>query len=321
MQFSSKNLQERQCLELNYAPVPAVKNYNKGYISPLGFRVFFSTNPRNVPLVIASGKVLENMRNCDMPDQKILAWAFEIGAKFSRLDLAVTETVTEHELEIFTMSDVRRWIANKAIISPLLLGGQKGIVDFAPKEEEETQEDTIETIYIGNQQERAKKGIFRAYDKGLEIGGLAANLISRIELEIKRERAQVTAKKLAETYDIAGNFRARFDVLDPVFERIMDAPAIELKRGKGVKNKEENEDLDNKWRWLLNQVAPALAKALQADKALGRGQDNLNRFIIASGLADEMKGAVRTIAQGKYADMLLKNGLVDISQELWHNHR
>lgn len=315
-QFSSKTLSAMNCIELGYSTIPPVRNYAIGYRTPLGIRVYFSTNPKNSPLVIASGETLQNLRDYGNSDSQLLAWAFEIGAKFSRIDLAVTESKGENDPDIFTMSDVKRWVTDGLIDSPLVSGGMRGIVSYAPKSKVSDSKDTIETIYVGNMADRAKKGIFRAYNKGIELGIQAENVISRIELEIKRERAQVTARMLAKDYNIAGNFRARFNVRDRQFERIMENDAVEIKRGKGVKNREENEENDNRWKWLLEQVAPSLKKAIAEDKTLGRS-DRLELFLRASGMNKSMGGIVK-----KKVELELeraKNEQVDISKELWHN--
>lgn len=316
IQFSSRAISAMSCIENSYSVVPAVRNYAIGYRSPLGIRVYFSTNPKNSPLVIASGETLYNLRNFGNTDSQLLAWAFEIGAKFSRIDLAVTESKEENTAEIFTMLDVKRWVADGLISSPLLLGGTRGIVSYAPKSAVSDAKETVETIYVGNMQERGKKGIFRAYDKGIELGITAENVISRIELEIKRERANVTAKILAKEYNIAGNFRARFDVNDAVFERIMNSPAIEIKRGEGVKNREETEELDKRWQWLLTQVAPSLKKAIEEDKKLGR-VDRFNAFLHVSGLSKKLGKLAENMAKKELQAQ--ENQKVDISKELWHN--
>jgi len=316
LQFSSKSLSAMNCIELKYTQINPIRNYAVGYRTPLGIRVYFSTNPKNTPLVIASGECLQNLRDYGNTDSKLIKWAFDIGAKFSRIDLAVTEHATEHEREIFTMLDVRRWVTEGLIESPLISGGMRGIVGYAPKNIVSDSSETIETIYVGDMKKRGYKGIFRAYDKGIELGIEAENVITRIELEVKRDRAQVTAKMLQNDYDIAGNFRARFNVKDPVFERIMDAPAIEIKRGKGVKNKQENEDLDKRWKWLLEAVAPSLKSAIEADRKLGRN-DRMAVFLKASGLSKDIGALVEKMAET--AITRKENELIDISKELWHN--
>lgn len=310
MQFSSPKLSAMNCIELGYTPINAVKNYAVGYRTPLGIRVYFSTNPKNTPLVIASGECLQNLRDYGQSDKQLLQWALELGGKFSRLDLAVTESQTEHEKEIFTMSDVKRWVSDGLIESPLVSGGMRGIVNYAPKSAVSDSKDTIETIYVGDMSKRGEKGIFRAYDKGRELGIVAENVISRIELEIKRDRAKVTARLLANDYNIAGNFRARFNVRDQVFERLMDSEAVEIKRGKGLKSKEENEALDKRWKWLIEAVAPSLKQAIEADKKEGRN-DRLARFMKASGLSKEMGVLVENMADR--AIERKSNELVDIA--------
>jgi len=312
MQFSSHKVSAMACIELGYTPINAVKNYAIGYRTPLGIRVYFSTNPKNTPLVIASGETLQNLRDYGHSDVKILNWALEIEGKFSRIDLAVTESVTEKEPDIFTMADVKRWVSEGLIESPLVSGGARGIVEYAPKSAVSDSKETIQTIYVGDMSKRGEKGIFRAYDKGIELGIEAENVISRIELEIKRDRAKVTGRLLANDYNIGGHFRARFNVNDAVFERLMDSEAVEIKRGKGVKNREENEALDKRWQWLIDAVAPSLRQAIEGDKMLGR-VDRLERFLKASGLSRDMGSLVAKMAENKISE--LKNE--DVEKELF----
>jgi DNA relaxase NicK len=318
MQFSSPKLSAMSCIEAQYTPINAIKNYNVGYRTPVGIRVYFSSNPKNTPLVIASGETLQNLRDYGQTDKQLIIWALEIGGKFSRLDLAVTESVTETEPEIFTMEDVKRWVSEGLIESSLVSGGMRGIVSYAPKSAVSDEKDTIETIYVGNTKERGSKGIFRAYNKGIELGIQADNVISRIELEIKRDRAKVTARLLAEDYNISGNFRARFNVNDAVFERLMDSPAVNIKRGKGVKNKEENESLDKRWQWLIEAVAPSLKAAIKEDLKLGR-QDRIAQFLKSSGLSKGLAElAEKMAAQAGERNNAISTEL-DISNELWNN--
>jgi DNA relaxase NicK len=314
-QFSSRKLSAMRCIELGYTPIHPVKNYAVGYRTPLGIRVYFSSNPKNTPLVIASGETMQNLRDYGQSDQTLLNYALEIDGKFSRIDLAVTESVTELEPEIFTMADVKRWVSDGLITSPLTSGGSRGIVEYAPKNAVSDSKDTIQTIYVGDMSKRGSKGIFRAYDKGIELGLAAENLISRIELEIKRDRAKVTGRLLANDYNISGHFRYRFDVKDPVFERIMDAPAVDIKRGKGVKNKAENESLDKRWQWLIDAVAPSLKQAISDDKKNGR-TDRLDRFLRESGLSVSVGEIIRERAAAELERE--RNEKLDISNELWH---
>ncbi|AXH77634.1 MAG: replication initiation factor [Caudoviricetes sp.] len=308
MQFSSHKVNAMACIELEYTPINPVRNYAIGYRTPLGIRVYFSTNPKNTPLIIASGEALQNLRDYGHSDVKILNWALEIEGKFSRIDLAVTESKTEHDPSIFTMSDVKRWVSEGLIDSPLVTGGARGIVEYAPKSAVSDSKDTIQTIYVGDMSKRGEKGIFRAYDKGIELGIEAENVISRIELEIKRDRAKVTGRLLANDYNIGGNFRARFNVNDPVFDRLMDSEVVEIKRGNGVKNKEENEALDKRWKWLIDTVAPSLKQAIESDKKLGRS-DNLQRFLRGAGLSKEMGKLVEAMAIKRVSE--LKNEVLD----------
>ena len=147
-------------------------------------------------------------------------------------------------------------------------------------------EDTIETLYIGDYMKRAKKGIFRAYYKGIDLG-LADEIVTRIELEIKREKAQTVAKRLHEKMDIAGNFRTYFDVKHADFERIMEASAVEAVRGKGKLKKQEQEEIDSRWKWLMEQVAPALKEAIEKDEKYGLGNGRMFDFMARAGMVRE----------------------------------
>jgi len=300
VQFSAK-FSEIQCVEKNYTIVNAIKNYNRAYLTPLGFRINFSNNPKNTPLIFASGEPLQNMRDLDITDSQILRWAIEAGGKFSRIDLAVTEYIED---DFFTMEDVKFWVKEELIESPLIEHGAKAIIDIKPR-----QEDGLETLYIGDQKKRAKRGIFRAYDKGVEMG-IGNDIVSRIELELKRDKAHLSALKIAESGDIGGNFRGRFNVRSKAFERLMDADAVSTKRGLGKMKKEESEKMDGRWTWLINQVAPAIKEAIKADYDAGLGDSRLTQFLYASGLAKEMQAAVIVRSNQMYYNKLASNDVI-----------
>jgi len=287
LQFTS-HIEEYQCIEQNMDAVAPVRFYQRGYRDDFGARIYFGNQnvKSKLALVIISGEPLKNMREMGYQDTQILDFALRGNGQISRLDLAVTESMEEHLTKIVTVKDVEKWATDGLVSSPLLSGGIKEISQLFVQEEAQRQ-----TLYIGDPKKRAKRGIFRAYDKGIELS-LSPELKTRLELELKREKAHMNARRIAETGDIAGNFRASFDVKHGEFERLMEAPAVVPVRGQGKMKKEQTEELDKRWDWLINQVAPALKGAIQADRDAGLTDKRLRDFLLASGLQGEMRAEV-----------------------------
>lgn len=284
-----------------YEPVSPVRFYKRGYRDKFGIRYYFGAPRGNKCLVIASGEPMENLRSL-RNDYEILNWALEAGAKFSRLDLAVTQW--QDFTGLITLEDIKSWSKQGLITSCLMGDGLvKGISSI------QSNQDTLETLYIGDMQKRAKRGIFRAYNKGIELE-LGDYMATRLELELKRDRAHIASLRIAKTNDIAGNFRAYFDVKHPDFIRLMDADAVSTKRGKAKMRVEENEANMKRWEWLINQVAPALKSAIKHDRELGKLDVNLTKFLKEAGLLQEMMDTSVSIADMRYRSQLIDNGLL-----------
>jgi len=130
-------------------------------------------------------------------------------------------------------------------------------------------------------------------------------------LELKREKAAIAAKRIAETGDIAGNFRAYFNVNAPDFERVMEAPATETSRGKAKPKVSWEEEVESRWQWLINQVAPALKSAIEDDRKIDSTDTRLIQFMAASGILSDARMIARNLADTKYHDKLLKNQLTE----------
>jgi len=261
-----------------YEPVLPVRFYKRGYRDKYGIRYYFGAPRGNKCLVIASGEPMENLRSL-RNDYEILNWALEAGAKFSRLDLAVTQW--QDFTGFVAMEDVEKWVTDGLVTANGLYGQAKTISSLAFGGRKD-----LETLYVGDLKQRARKGIFRAYDKGLELN-IGKYMSTRLELELKREKAHVVANRIAKTNDIAGNFRAYFDVKHKDFIRLMDADAVSTKRGKAKMRVEENEQNMKRWEWLINQVAPALKSAIKHDREEGKGDANIKAFMQEAGLLKE----------------------------------
>lgn len=275
LQFSAMFM-EGIIIEKKWQVVPALKFYKRGYADEFGLRYYFGNPNSKKALVVASADSLHRLRSRNRLDAEILQWAFQSGAEFTRIDLAVTEWVGD---TLLTLDNVKNWNRWGLIESILMDGGAKSI-----EKHEIGGVITPETFYVGDMKKRGKLGIFRAYDKGIELD-LGKYLGTRLEIEMRGEVANNTALRIAETNDIAGNFRARFNVLAADFERIMDADAVKVHRGKGKEKTEMAEKIDGRWQWLMKQVAPALKEAHDYDRAEGKKSNRFYWFLRESGLS------------------------------------
>lgn len=303
VQFTGE-FQENEFKKEDYEACSGLPYYPRGYRDKAGTRFNFGHNRGANCFVVMSGEVLSFHRNEGVSDAEILQWVAANGGKVSRLDLAVTEFIEER---LFSLETVKFWWHKGLIDSSLVEGGCKEIVEHQKDWVSESQ-----TIYIGEQEKRAKKGIFRAYDRGIAMG-LGAEIITRIELELKREKAQNAAKRIEKSGDIAGNFRTYFNVRHQEFERIMDADAVVAVRGKGKGKSVWEDEQMKRWEWLINQVAPALKEAIVTDRERLDRDDRLEQFLIAAGLTEDMVKAATSYANNKYRDKLQANELVERS--------
>lgn len=294
---TSLSLAESAIILKGYKPIPPIRFYKRGYAHPMGFKLYFGNPNSKLANLVASGETMQSLRNDHYLDADILSWALSRGGKVSRLDLAVTEWIED---DLFTLGDVRTWYEQGLIDASLAKYGCKTIASVSKGGGEE-----LQTVYIGDIKSRGKKGIFRAYDKGVEMG-LGSEIATRIELELKRENAHSVAKRLADTNDIAGNFRSKFNVASVGFERLMEADAVQVTRGKNLVKQSQEEELSRRWEWLISQVAPALGEAIAADRAAGLGDVRLTEFLQKAGLLKEIQKGVVANA-GKLHDNYLQS--------------
>lgn len=299
------SLSESTIIMKGFKPLPPVRFYKRGYQHPNGFRLYFGNPNSPKAMAIASGETMQSLRNDEKLDAEIVDWILSAGGEISRLDLAVTEFIEE---DLIQLEDVRSWYSQGLMESQLAEYGCKTIASVLKEGGEE-----LQTIYVGDIAKRGKRGIFRAYDKGIELG-IGSEIVTRIELELKRDKADKAARRIAETNDIAGNFRAYFNVRSKDFERVMDADAVKTHRGKNLVKQAESEETARRWDWLLNQVAPALKQAISEERKQGRGDARLIAFMEASGLLKDAREIASHLADTKYRDKLLSNELVERSR-------
>lgn len=274
----SKFINENELLDQEPTPIPPVQFYKRGYRDAMGTAVYYGNPKSKKAYCVISGQSMQFRRDNGIRDAETLEMELNDGAIFNRIDLAVTEYI---ETELVTLWDVQNWIRYDLVDSSLMSNFSKKICTFGA-----SGIDTIETLYIGDISQRGKRGIFRAYDKGIEMG-IMAEIITRIELEQRGEKANNTANRIAQSNDIAGNFRAHFNVHADNFDRLMDsAEATDITRGKAKPTTENEEAWEKRWTWLLQQVAPAMRSAIKEDLRTGKGIHRAQQFALKSGMVE-----------------------------------
>jgi DNA relaxase NicK len=273
--------------------VPPIAFYKRGYRNDNSVRFYFGNPKSNKALVVISGFALLFERYMFENDAAMLDYWLSRGAKISRLDLAITKWIDE---DFFTVSDVKSWFVSNKIESPYVEGGCKTINKILINAPE-----VPETLYIGDIERRGKRGIFRAYDKGLEQG-ILGDVATRIELELKHDNAHATAKRIAKTNDISGNFRAKFNVKNTTFDRLMDAPIADTTRNEAKPKTEQSSEMASRWKWLLETVAPALKSAIEYDRQFDSMDANLVQFLSKAGISGDMKKHAKQLADRMISD-------------------
>lgn len=293
-------LRESDFYNPDIKPIPPVKFYKRGYCDGLGVRFYFGNPNSKRALVVVSGGSLEAIRGRGVSDGDILERYLNLGAILTRIDLAITDYI---ENDFCTVDMVKSWVRDGQVSSNWVGYGSTSLSKMS-----EDGSDRLETFYVGEMAQRGKKGIFRAYDKGIQ-SGLDAEIITRLEVELRRDKAHNTAQRLVKTGDIAGNFRTSFDSSSEEFERLMESPAVVAVRGKGQEKIEEDEKMAKRWEWLINQVAPALNEAVKYEKKQDPLQANLINFLTEAGLMSEMREFANSLADRKYRDRMYDNEL------------
>lgn len=227
------------------------KFYKYALIYESGVMVLSGNPNSNKELCILSGKCCDVFRS-DLKD--IVTHELEHGAKFSRVDLCVTID-GKQALDNFKLALSKREIVSKR----LDILASKTISDI---------DDKPETIYVGNLKKRGRKGIFRAYNKGIELG-LGFDL-SRFELECKGAIANNNIKRWVKGTSIGNMIRAGVDL--PKHQWWIDIMGEETTLPQVIDdaiNKMDINDHDRRWLWLMKQVAPALGKHIAEAEHIG----------------------------------------------------
>ena len=215
-----------------------------------GIRVYSGNPNTDKQLIVMSGKTCNYHRHRIM---EIIQTALEHGGKFSRIDFAVTTD------DGSTLAKFVKAIASGKLVSRRFTTEESKLITDV--------ETNIETCYVGDLKKRGKKGIFRAYNKGLEQG-LDIDLI-RFELECKRNVAHANVQRYSKGAEIGNIIRNAVDLENEKWYAEMMGNKTPLNHNENIDNGIETE-AEKRWSWLYNQVAPALGKALYNDFALDR---------------------------------------------------
>ena len=208
-------------------------------------------------LYILTGSVCETLGVDELFCNQVLD---EFHGKASRLDLAMT---TDQSILALILKDKDKIISEMFQQIKIIADA-----DFTP-----------ETIYIGDIKKRGKKGIVRAYDKGLQMG-LEGVTRHRIEIELKRDQADLALKRIASGNSIQSVMNSKFRI-DVEWYKLMFGEDIAINRFKDLTNVERKE-IDKKMAWVEKQVIPSLRYIIDYDR--DNNTQNFKRLMKRLGL-------------------------------------
>lgn len=272
------------------AQIPPLSYYKRGYRDANGTRYYFGNPNSKKALLVMSGTALQSVRNSGYDDKDIAASLREKGAKFTRLDIALTQYDDDN---MVSLRELQLNYSDGLIESPLVARGGTIISKL-----ELDGEVYPETFYIGDLKKRAKKGLFRAYDKGKMLD-ITRDLMIRLELEERGENANSSAIRIADGISISSVFKSRFNIKTEKFQAIIDAPAADISRGKSLRNDGDETPEEKRWRWLIEQVAPTLKKALTENITKASADEHLFMFLRAAGMHERIRDYATALAKFK----------------------
>lgn len=241
------------------------RNYDTAKIFDIGVLVqWHAKRPEMKVSIVLSGQTLDNLRNIGFTDYDILHWLKSMpNAKFSRIDVAVTSMRRDNKIHGFLPHAVNYLASNG--MCETRLKSDKPVTDT---------ELTVETAYIGSRTSRNR--IFRAYDKGLELGN-EANRIIRYELETRKNASHIADELHDKRNDIGALIRRYVDF--PQIEQWIEIMSSDVAENWRVDEYETEQDKNKRrWKWLFESVAPAMAKALFHDDMEVSENTNADKF-------------------------------------------
>lgn len=230
---------------------PTQRNYNRAKRYEIGILVqWHEKRPEMKINVILSGTTLDTMREAGFNDWSILHWLKNMpNCKFNRIDVAITSKRTNGQIHGFLPHAINYLALNGMCETKLKIDNPVA-----------TPELEVETAYIGSR--KARNRLFRAYDKGIELGQAARRLI-RYELETRKNANHIADDIHDNRTDIGAIIRRYIDF--PHIEdwiEIMDSQPAENYRLDDHRPQHviDSEKRNNREAWLIKSVAPAIAK-------------------------------------------------------------
>ena len=236
---------------------PMQRNYNDAIKYEIGAIVQRHTHNERMKMnILLSGTTLSNMRSVGMTDYDTLHWLKSMpNVRFSRIDIAVTSARNDGKIHDLPPHAINYLAANGMCKTKLKVDNPVSSPGLL-----------VETAYIGSRKSRNR--LFRAYDKGLELGK-EANRIIRYELETRKNATHIANEIYEKRVDIAAIIRRYVDFpnmdawLEIMDENVAQNYRIDDDRPQAVIDDEKRQ---NKMKWLLQSVAPAMASlALSLD--------------------------------------------------------
>lgn len=233
-----------------------VKNYKAMYEYDSGVTYHTGHNKTTKGLTIYRGEQCQNIAD----SRAFISNMIQQGATFSRLDLAVT---VENGISV---SSFQTFVREGLVSGSLFDAGAKTIMNDKTT--------NAETTYLGDIKKRAKRGLFRCYDKAIEQGEENRNL-TRFELEEHQKKAHVTARRYADGMTIGDIIQHRVIVDNPLWREIMGEKSEKLKR---FHDEKEIPDYDPQWKWLIETVAKTLGVKIAEEVYEQSHLDNFGTF-------------------------------------------
>jgi hypothetical protein len=247
---------------------PRQRNYNRAKVFEIGvFMQWHDANPKMKISLIMSGETLQKLRDVGFADYDILKWLRDMPkCSFSRIDVCVTSMRTDDKIHGFLPHAINYLAVNGMCETRLKVDNPV----TSPELE-------VETAYIGSRTSRNR--IFRAYDKGIELG-LEAMRIVRYELETRKNATHIATELVIDKTDIGALIRRYID-FPQIEEWVEIMGSVQADNWKVDSYETEADKNNRRWDWLMSSVAPAMAKALYQDNVDVSENENADKFAAA----------------------------------------
>lgn len=247
-----------------------LRNYNRTITFASGMQQHYSTKQKNVGThIVLTGDTLGVLRGEGFSDLDVISLLRGINIKFRRVDIAVTSRKVGY---IRSRASNGRWQQKQVnirhpftpddmLVSKHLL---KSNLDYDNPVVDRNK--NTETCYIGSR--KARNRLFRAYDKGIELGA-TANTIIRYELETRKNSNGVIAA-IEQGESISSIIRRYVDFDCGIYREIMGDDIAEMPQVEVYNSEFEKASLKNisRWHWLIESVSKTVAVAIQQDVEL-----------------------------------------------------